>query len=296
MSPAAKRVRLPSAVPIGTALLRRWPLPDPAATEGKEDRGRVLVVGGSAEVPGAALLAGIAALRAGAGKLQIVTARPAAMALAIAVPEARVIGQPIGRGGEIARLQRAALEAAAGCDAALVGPGMAHNAGAARIAAQVIAHSRQPLVLDAGALAAHATCRQAASTVVLTPHHGEMARIMDVPIEDIAAEPARAAATLAARCGAIVVLKGAVTFIASPSREAWINREGSVALGTSGSGDVLAGVIAGLLARGAPAEQAAVWGVYLHARAGAALERRHGQVGSLAREIAAEIPALMASF
>ena len=93
--------------------------------------------------------------------------------------------------------------------------------------------------------------------------------------------------------GVVLVLKGPTTTIAAPDGRLWVNTAGSAGLGTSGSGDVLAGLIAGLVARGAAPEQAAAWGVHLHARAGARLSRRVGLVGFLAREIGDEIPALM---
>jgi NAD(P)H-hydrate repair Nnr-like enzyme with NAD(P)H-hydrate dehydratase domain len=90
-----------------------------------------------------------------------------------------------------------------------------------------------------------------------------------------------------------VALKGAETWIATPQGRCWRHAGGNVGLATSGSGDVLAGLIAGLLARGAPPEQAAAWGIALHARAGRRLCERLGPLGLLARELAAEVPALM---
>jgi NAD(P)H-hydrate repair Nnr-like enzyme with NAD(P)H-hydrate dehydratase domain len=88
-------------------------------------------------------------------------------------------------------------------------------------------------------------------------------------------------------------MKGSTTFIAAPEGEVWRHDGGNAGLGTSGSGDTLAGIIVGLAARGAPLEQAGAWGVALHARAGVRLAERFGPLGYLAREIAAEIPALM---
>jgi NAD(P)H-hydrate repair Nnr-like enzyme with NAD(P)H-hydrate dehydratase domain len=106
----------------------------------------------------------------------------------------------------------------------------------------------------------------------------------------VARDPAAAALDAAARWNATVALKGAETFVATPEGELWRHDgRGLVGLATSGSGDVLAGVIAGLAARGAPLAQAAAWGVTLHARAGAALARRVGTLGTLARELALEV-------
>jgi ADP-dependent NAD(P)H-hydrate dehydratase len=127
---------------------------------------------------------------------------------------------------------------------------------------------------------------------VLTPHAGEMAAMLGRPRDEVEADQARFAREAAARFGAVVALKGAQTFVAAPGGESYRNARGDVGLATSGSGDTLAGIVGGLLARGAEPVQAAVWGVYLHARAGRRLAERIG-IGFLAREIPAEIPPLM---
>jgi len=108
-------------------------------------------------------------------------------------------------------------------------------------------------------------------------------------------EPVTIALRQAAAWNAVVALKGATTAVASPGQQAWRHHSQAPGLGTSGSGDVLAGLVAGLAARGATPEQAAVWGVALHARAGEVLAGRHGRVGYLARELAAEVPRLAES-
>ncbi|MCD9032567.1 NAD(P)H-hydrate dehydratase [Luteimonas sp. Y-2-2-4F] len=303
MSPQRRRrgaapARRTTPARITAALLRGWPLPDPSEGDSKEDRGRVLAIGGSVQVPGAVLLAGLAALRAGAGKLQVGTAAAAALPLAVAMPEAKVLGLPATRAGAIRELGREAAEAARSAGAVLVGPGMDRSAGTRRVAEAALAAARCPVVLDAGALdpAAVRTLRRrarAGGATILTPHAGEMAAMLGADEAEIAADPAGIARTHAQAWGVVLVLKGPTTHIAAPDGRAWVNTAGCAGLGTSGSGDVLAGVIAGLAARGAGAEQAACWGVYLHARAGARLSRRLGLVGFLAREIGDEIPALM---
>ena len=120
---AHRAVASNEAVTLDAALLRDWPLPPVEASESKEDRGRVLVIAGSVEVPGAALLAGVAALRAGAGKLQVAIAQAAALPLALILPEARVIAVPVDAHGEIQTLPKAVLECAARSDAIVTGPG-----------------------------------------------------------------------------------------------------------------------------------------------------------------------------
>ena len=275
---------------VTTALLRKWPLPSSDATDGKEERGRVLIVGGSTTVPGAALLAATASLRVGAGKLHVATSRPAALALAIAIPEAKVSGLPADTRGEIATLGREVSAAAQSADAVLVGPGMEATPGARRVATAILRRAKA-VVLDAGALGG-ATAASRAGTMVVTPHPGEMDGLLGVDDSEVAADPVAVALAFAKRFDATVVLKGPDTVIANGAGEAWLHTGGSVGLGTSGSGDVLAGLICGLMAQGVPPDQAAVWGVTLHGRAGELLSRDIGKTGFLAREIAARIPAI----
>ena len=129
--------------------------------------------------------------------------------------------------------------------------------------------------------------------MIVTPHSGEMAAILGRSKEEIKADPQDAALEAASALQAVVAMKGAKTYIAAPDGRLYLNRYGCIGLATSGSGDTLAGIIAGLAARGADPVQATVWGVYLHARAGDSLAKRIGPLGFLARELLAEIPALM---
>ena len=146
--------------------------------------------------------------------------------------------------------------------------------------------------LVAGALVACADAGDLENRAVLTPHAGEMAALLQRRRSDIEDEPARFAQMAAQRFNAVVALKGSATYIAQPQGRMLVNRHGHVGLATSGSGDALAGIIAGLLARGADPLMSAAWGVYLHAIAGRALAQRVG-VGFLAREVLAQIPPVM---
>jgi hydroxyethylthiazole kinase-like uncharacterized protein yjeF len=295
------RARSTKGRAITTALLARLPLPQPDEDGDKDDRGTALVVGGSTEVAGAVLLAGVGALRAGAGKLQLATVRDAASALGIAVPEALVVALPQTRSGEIAGSRAAALLArhAEGTTALLVGPGMSSDRAARAMLVPLLRRldEHAVVVLDAGSIDAirpeptllHSRRGQA----VITPHAGEMASLLGIPKERIEREPAAVAIDAARRFGAVVALKGAESWIATPDGPLYHYTGGTVGLATSGSGDTLAGVIAGLAARGASPTTAAVWGVYLHGAAGRALARRMGRVGFLARELLDEIPPLL---
>ena len=283
---------------IDDALLRGWPLPAIEDDGDKESRGRVLVVAGSREMPGAAVLAGTAALRAGAGKLVIATPQSASETVARSVPEARVIGLPEARDGSPSCLGLAQLEGIAGATAAvLVGPGMIGREGTVAFVHELLPLFRSSItLLDALAMDAVESLARFDQPVILTPHAGEMAHLTGREKEALQEQPAAVARRQACAWNACVTLKGATTCVAAPDQRSWIHSLQAPGLGTSGSGDVLAGIIAGLAARGAQPEHAAIWGVVLHARAGAALARRHGALGYLARELAAEIPALMHSF
>lgn len=274
---------------VTLALLRDWPLPrlDPAG--GKTSRGTVLVAGGSETVSGAVSLAGLAGLRAGAGVLQIATTARAATIVAVQVPEAKVVALPTGRDGELAPAATAKIRRlAAQCDAVVLGPGSASRHLAAAVAGPAC------WVVDAAAIAGFARLASRPAAAVLTPHVGEMAALCGLDPTDVPPRCIELVRAKAAELGCVIALKGAITYIAAPDGELFASRAGNHGLGTSGSGDVLAGIIAGLAARGADPLQAAVWGVHLHARAGDALARRIGPLGYLARELLPEIPRQLA--
>jgi hydroxyethylthiazole kinase-like uncharacterized protein yjeF len=287
---------------IDARLLRTWRLPEPDASGDKRDRGLVVCVGGAPELPGAIILAATAALRAGAGGVRIGTLAGIAPAVGVAVPEALVFGLRETRVGGIApSAAQAIAERAAPARAVLIGPGVADPRATRGLVSGVLSRLRGPdaVVLDAGALDALRDrpdlSRECSASVVLTPHAGEAARLLGLEATAVEAEPLATARETARRFGAVVVLKGAETLVVEPSGSAHVYQQGRVGLATSGSGDTLAGVIAGLAARGANAVQAAVWGVYLHGEAGNRLNESVGQVGFLARELLAEVPRVMTS-
>ena len=253
--------------PVTEALLRANPLPRHEGTQDKDARGRVLVVGGSLEVPGGALLAAVAALRAGAGKLQIGTCRSIAAHMGLAVPEALVLGLPeTPLGGIAAEAAERVSSHADRVDALLLGPGMMDPDATAALVAAVLGATTCPgIVLDAEALCGLASqagaTRRHGGQVILTPHAGEMSRLLDVPREEVEAAPLPHARRAAAMLHSVVVMKGGETSVVTPQGESWHFSGGTVGLATSGSGDTLAGVIAGLLARGAAPLWAAIWGV-----------------------------------
>jgi ADP-dependent NAD(P)H-hydrate dehydratase len=284
---AAKRLDL--------AALQAWPLPSLEPEADKEARGRVVIVAGSREIPGAAILAAEAALRAGAGKVLIGTGESVAMQVAVAMPELRVIGLPENAAGGLTVQGLARLDKAlGGACAVLVGPGMQDEEAAIQFA--VALRQRYPqlaLVLDATALGAVSREALPGGPVLITPHAGEMAHLSGQPKDVLLAEPESAASTAALGWNAIVALKGATTVIADPQGELYLHEGGNVGLATAGSGDVLAGLIVGFAARGAPLLQAAAWGVVVHGLAGELLAERLGGVGYLASELAVVVPEVL---
>ena len=278
-------------------VLRQWPLPEP--TGGKEARGSILVIGGSAETLGAVQLAAEAALRAGAGKLQVATAESVAPFAATALPEALVRRLPETSGGAIrADAADEVRDLAESAAAVLIGPGMADKEEVQDFGQRLLPHLTGPLALDALALAcvsADVAClHHLKGRVVLTPNPTEIAYALHVEEDEIEADPAGSAVELARRAHAVVGLGGATSWIAAPDDRLWQDESGNAGLGVSGSGDVRAGITGGLLARGAEPTQAAVWAAYLHGRAGERLASSVGRLGFLARELPAEIPRALA--
>ncbi|HET9640467.1 MAG TPA: NAD(P)H-hydrate dehydratase [Allosphingosinicella sp.] len=280
-------------------LLRRFPLPHAPDDGDKEERGRLLVVAGSRELAGAALLAGTAGLRAGAGKLQIVTGASVATALGVAIPEARVVGCAETEEGCIAASGIAPLlEWVAGAQATVIGCGLQHGPPLdALLDALLASRLETPLVLDAavlGSLAPRAGALRAwPGGAILLPHAREMARLLECEAEEVESDPLAAARRAAGRFGAVALIKGQYSYIVDPGGRAFRFTGGGVGLATSGSGDALAGIVGGLVARGADPLTAALWGVHLHGEAGRLLAERIGRIGFLARELLDEVPRLM---
>jgi ADP-dependent NAD(P)H-hydrate dehydratase len=274
---------------VTPALLRDWPLSDPGA--GKDSRGHLVVLGGSRTTPGAALLAGVAALRAGAGKLQVATAGSVSAALAVALPEARVLDLEEDRDGAITpEAADHVVDAADAADALLVGPGFDDPDKAVALLACVVPRVDCPLVVDALATAYLVQepegVRHLDGRLVVTANPDELAHLTERDGLDGARE-------VAARLGAVVLLGGQEKVVVTPDGRAWVVQGGGVGLGVSGSGDVQAGIVAGLLARGEDLDRAVVWGAYLHARAGERLAGELGPLGYLARELPAAVPAVL---
>lgn len=286
---------------VDLAVLRGWPLPEPGSN--KQARGVVLMVGGSAGVPGAMVLAGEASLRAGAGKLQVVTTGSVAGQMAVSIPEALVRRAEEVESGDISpSAADEIVELAQSASAVLLGPGIMTPDDAVALMGAVVPRlprlRDQAVVIDALA-SAYLTeditsLHHLEGPRVLTLNPTEVSHTLGVDEDEVSDDPVSASLELSAKAEAVVLCGGSEKIVASPSGDVWRITTGNAGLGVSGSGDVQAGIVSGLLARGAEPEQAAVWGAWLHGRCGDVLAESVGPVGYLARELAAAVPRLMA--
>ncbi|KGN42271.1 hypothetical protein N801_00445 [Knoellia aerolata DSM 18566] len=278
-------------------VLEQWPLPEPSGS--KYSRGQALVVGGARSTPGGVLLAGQSALRMGSGRLSVAVAESVARHVAVALPECGATGlAEDGRGSVTGVGAGAALaRELARADGLLLGPGLDDADGTARLLAEVVQElpADTPVILDAYGVTVLPdvgadTSRALRDRLVVTPNTAELAFLLgedELDAEDVVAGALEASR----RFGAVV---GCDTWVVA-DRRIWQITTGDTGLGTSGSGDVVAGATLGLLSRGATPLQALVWGKYVHAAAGDDLVMTHGRVGYLASELAGHLPRVLRS-
>jgi hydroxyethylthiazole kinase-like uncharacterized protein yjeF len=283
-------------VELDAAMLKRHPLPRIGSGD-KDERGSIVIIAGSREVAGAALLTAMGAMRAGAGRLQIATVTSAAPSLSISMPEAMVTGMAEGRDGGFApSTVKPLAERAARADVVVAGPGMRGNGSTAKLAA-ALAGTCHKLVLDAALL--HVLPERRAEVArkevpaILLPHSGEMASLLGCQEEEVEGDPIAAGLCCADRYDSLTLVKGTESHIVTPDGQVFRYEGGGPGLGISGSGDTLAGIVGGLLARGAEPLTALLWGVWCHGEAGRRLGERIGTLGYLAREIVDEVPGVL---
>ena len=284
-------------------LARDWAasaLPERPADSHKGSYGRAMIAAGSPRFPGAARLAASAAIRAGAGLATIAipqslipqAAAGAAEPTFLPLPE-DAPGVPSPDASDII------LDELDGYDSLLIGCGLGQSAGARALVERLLLSGRDlpPTVADADALNALAEIprwhERWRADAVLTPHPGEMVRLTGEPRERVAKERVELARGAARAWGKTVVLKGAYTVCARPDGGASLSPFANPALATAGTGDVLAGAIAGFLAQGAALSDAAALGVYLHGMAGEAARTHFGDAGAIAGDLLPEIPKAM---
>lgn len=289
---SVERVNVPAHV-LSRAAARAL-LPARPLAGHKGSFGHVLVVGGSPGKTGAVLLAAQGALRGGAGLVSLAAPRSLVSIYASRLAEAMCVVLDESAGPDRAGLLGAAhidalVREVASRDALVLGPGLGTDPGSATLARELLARTRLPAVVDADGLNAFAGQPEhlrSEAPRILTPHPGEAARLLGASTEAIGSDRPAAARAIAARSGAIAVLKGARSVIAAPGGELCVNPTGGPGLAAGGSGDVLAGLLGALLAQGLGAWDAARIGVYLHGMAG----DLGPESGGLASELASRIP------
>jgi len=286
----------------------RWAGPDEfaglplvrAAESHKGSFGHALIVAGSVGKTGAAIMAGNAALRAGAGLVTIATPESVLPIIAAAHPEYMTEALP---GTDAGSLSTAALtsgryaQAVRGKSVVAMGPGAGQHPDTQEFIRTIVADTEVPMVLDADGLNAfdgrgESLSRRRAEKLVLTPHPGEMARLLGSSIAEVQKDRVKTALDAARKWNAQVVLKGFHTIVASPKGQVFVNTSGNPALAKGGSGDVLTGLLAGLIAQFGADDLVRVvaLGVYLHGRAADLLSEQADASGILAGEVAQAIP------
>ncbi len=244
----------------------------------KGDCGKILIYAGSKGMAGAAILSARAALRTGAGLVRVSVPEELFPILQIGVPEATCISRE--------RL----LEDLPQYSAIVAGPGLGVDAKDGILIKKILRAAEKPVVLDADGLNLLREdltfMKESRAKLVLTPHPGEAARLLDRKAAEINRDRLQAASELATLTGAVTVLKGAGTVVATPEGKTYINTTGNPGMATGGSGDVLSGVIAALAGQGLDTESAAFAGVFLHGLAGDMARDRMGEYGLIATDIA----------
>jgi hydroxyethylthiazole kinase-like uncharacterized protein yjeF len=269
-----------------------WLVPRPLSAH-KGSAGRVVVVAGSPGKTGAALLSARGALRAGAGLVTLCTVPRAAEAL-----DARVLEEMTAR-IDPANVEASLDDALRSADAVVVGPGLGLGPESKRIVDHIVLRAKCVKIVDADALTLLggrlAELRSAAGSAILTPHPGEMARLLGASTEDVEADRFGAVARAVSLSGSVVLLKGARTLVGAPAEKTVANPSGTPALATAGSGDVLSGITAAFAALSERPFQAACAAAYVHGASGEHWVQAHGaDRGLLAHEIADSVPAVLA--
>jgi NAD(P)H-hydrate epimerase len=289
----------PEAGLISGSVLREMPRRTRAST--KFSSGNVFIIGGSTGLTGAPSMAALAAMRAGAGYVTVGAPASLELSFTVRLLEAMMVGLPEDGDGHLDPAGvEPVLRAIGRADAVVLGPGLSKDPDAQALARAVIPRVDVPLVIDAdglNALAGHLeeVLPQRRWPTVLTPHAGELGRLLGVDSREIERTRVAHAREAAARSRAFVVLKGDDTLVAAPSGRIAVSRGDAPALATAGTGDVLSGVIGAMLAKGMPVAQAACAGVYAHLRAGQLAAASHGPDGVIASDVIAALPAALSA-
>jgi NAD(P)H-hydrate epimerase len=289
----------PEAGLIGSGVLREVPRRTAAST--KFSSGNVFIIGGSRGLTGAPCMAALAAMRAGAGYVTVGAPASLELSFTVRLLEAMMVGLPEDGDGHLeASGVEPVLKAVGRADAVVLGPGLSKDPDAQALARGVAPRIDVPLVIDADGLNALAGQMEEILAgrrwpTVLTPHAGELGRLLEVDSKEVERQRLRHVREAAALSKAFVVLKGDDTLVAAPSGRVAISRGRAPGLATAGTGDVLSGVIGAMLAKGMPVAQGACAGVYAHLRAGQIAAAAHGPDGVIASDVIAALPAALSA-
>ena len=257
--------------------------------------GTVVIAGGAAGYTGAPCMVALGAQRTGAGYVQLAVPESAQQAVALRLLEAVTRGLPEEDGMHVAAGVEEVEGMAERAGAVVLGPGLGRSEGAREFARRVAASVDRPLVIDADGLNAHVgsleSLRERPGPTVLTPHAGELGRLLEVDSDEISAHRLEHARAAAARSGCVVLLKGDDTIVAAPGGPVAVSPGATAALATAGTGDVLAGIVGALLSKGMDVLEAAAAGVRLHVYAGLAAAERWGTDHVVAGDVIEAIPA-----
>lgn len=262
----------------------------------KGDYGHVLVIGGSIGLTGAPALCALSCLRTGAGLVTLAVPKSVYLIVASKLTEVMVYPLPETAGGTLSTGAGTALKPLlAKADCVALGPGLSRNSTTVRAVWQLVAGVHLPIVLDADGINAFAggartKLARAKGTIVMTPHPGEMARLLGISVAEVQKNRGQLAKKTAKELKAVVVLKGHKTVVAHPSGKWYVNQTGNPGMATAGTGDLLTGMIAALIGQGLDPFAAAKAGVYLHGLAGDLAAKRVGQVGLIASDVLRTIP------
>jgi hydroxyethylthiazole kinase-like uncharacterized protein yjeF len=261
----------------------------------KFQSGVVVVVGGSMGLTGAPAMAALSAARSGAGYVQVAVPGPVQPAMDMRLLEQMSRGLPDDDGAHTPEGAELVEEMAERAGAVVLGPGIGRSDGAREFARLVARSVRIPLLIDADGLNAHAERLESLAgreaPTVLTPHAGELGRLLGVEPEEVERHRLRHVREAAERSGAVVLLKGDDTLVAAPGGPVAVSAGGTPALATAGTGDVLSGLIGALLAKGLGPFESAALGTLAHARAGRTAARRHGADHVIAGDVIEALPA-----
>jgi ADP-dependent NAD(P)H-hydrate dehydratase / NAD(P)H-hydrate epimerase len=297
------RIGIPDGEPVAPEIglvspgvLAEMPRRTPEST--KFSSGNVFVIGGSSGLTGAPTMAALAAMRAGAGYVTVGAPASLEATFSVRLLEAMMVGLPEKHGSLTEQAVEPALQAIQRADAVVLGPGLGRDEGAQAFARAMYERVDVPLVVDADGLNALAgifrdELPQPRRPTVLTPHAGELGRLLEVESADVGRARLARARDAAGRSHAIVVLKGDDTLVVAPTGRVAISRGGAPALATAGTGDVLSGVLAAMLAKGLEPAHAACAAVYVHVQAGRLAAEPHGPDAVIASDVVASLPAAL---